>query len=268
MSDGTIKPNDLIKIAAGKGLKGLALTDHDTMSGCPEAYGCAIENDIEFLHGIEIGTEDHYGNLHILGYFNSPESIAFEKEMDWIKKARVERNDRILEKLDEHDIHLTMDMVRSEAEGNVVGRLHIGKALFNNGLVTSLNEAFNKYLNAGGLCYVPRKTFTSEIAMDLIKDYNGKVSMAHPFLIPDQKKSLTEIIRGLIEQGLDAIEVYYIENSLEQTKFLETVARKNNLLMTGGTDYHGENKPGVTLGTGRGNMNIPYRLMKDFCNSF
>lgn len=262
MSDGTYSPEELVEKAEMNGLWGFALTDHDTVKGISAASEMANKNNVKFIHGIEIGTQDLYGNLHILGYFYDLPVDKFESELEWVRKARNERNYMILEKLKEYNISLSMSDVEKYAQGDVVGRLHIGKAMYATGAVSSLGEAFKGYLNSGGVCYVPRNTFTSTQAIELIHGYGGIVCLAHPFLIPDQRMDRGMIIKGLIEQGLDAIEVYYVEHTPEQTRELETIAQRNGLLKTGGTDFHGGNKPGVDIGVGRGDMQIPKVLMQ------
>jgi predicted metal-dependent phosphoesterase TrpH len=168
---------------------------------------------------------------------------------------------KILAKLREEGMPISMDRLKMYGGVDVIGRLHIAKAMLGEGHVKAMKVAFKEYLNVGGRCFVPRKTFTSREAIELIKGYGGLVVMAHPFLIPGQKMELTRIINGLAGLGIDGIEVYYIENTPEETRFLENICEKHNLIPTGGTDYHGVNKPGVSLGVGRGDMSIPYSLM-------
>ena len=262
MSDGTDSPEELIEKAEKGGLRGIALTDHDSIRGIEPAKREAEERGIDFLTGIEIGCDDEFGNLHILGYFRELDTKKFEKSLQWVKNERIERNRRILEKLDEHGISITMSDLKKNAGDDVIGRLHIAKAMFSGGHVNSMKEAFKEYLNIGGKCYASRKTFTSRKAIDLIKEHGGLAVMAHPFLIPGQKMELTKIIHGLVNRGIDGIEVYYVENTSEQTEMLENISSEKRILRTGGTDYHGENKPGVYLGIGRGEMRIPYTLME------
>jgi len=261
MSDGSDSPVELVRKAKDGGLVGLALTDHDTVQGVPLAKMEAEALGLEFLMGVEIGCQDEFGNLHILGYFRNLELDRFSRELEWVKKARVERNQKILAKLCEEGMPISMDRLKLYAGEDVIGRLHIAKAMLGEGHVGSMKEAFKEYLNVGGRCFVPRKTFTSREAIELIKGYGGLVIMAHPFLIPGRKMELTRIIEGLAGLGIDGIEVYYIENIPEETEFLESISEKHNLISTGGTDYHGVNKPGVCLGVGRGDMSIPYFIM-------
>ena len=262
MSDGSDSPEELMAKAEKGGLRGIALTDHDSIQGIDIAKREAEERGIEFLIGVEIGCDDEFGNLHILGYFRELDADKFNKSLQWVKKERVERNRRILEKLNEHGIPITMSDLKEHAGEDVIGRLHIARTMFSMEYVNSMKEAFKGYLNIGGKCYAPRKTFTSEQAIDLIKEHGGLAVMAHPFLIPGQKMELTKIIHGLVDLGIDGIEVYYVENTSEQTEMLENISSEKKILRTGGTDYHGKNKPGVYLGIGRGDMRIPYTLME------
>ena len=262
MSDGSDSPEELIIKAEKGGIRGIALTDHDSIRGIHAAKRKAKELGMEFLSGIEIGSDDEFGNLHILGYFRELDTEEFEKALLWVKNERIERNRRILEKLDEQGISITMSDLKKNAGDDVIGRLHIAKAMFSKGHVNSMKEAFKGYLNIGGKCYAPRKTFTSDQTIDLIHEHGGLAIMAHPFLIPGQKMELTKIINGLFDLGIDGIEVYYVENTPGQTEMLEKISEEKRLLKTGGTDYHGKNKPGVYLGIGRGDMRIPYVLME------
>ena len=261
MSDGSDSPIELVRKAKDGGLVGIALTDHDTVQGIPTAKMEAEALGLEFLVGVEIGCEDEFGNLHILGYFRNLNIESFSSDLEWVKKARIERNRKILAKLQKEDMPISMDCLKTYGGDDVIGRLHIAKAMLGEGHVKSMKKAFKEYLNVGGRCFIPRKTFTSREAIELIKGYGGLVVMAHPFLIPGQKMELTRIIEGLAGLGIDGIEVYYIENTNKETKFLENMSEKYNLFPTGGTDYHGVNKPGVCLGVGRGDMNIPHSLM-------
>ena len=268
MSDGSDSPIELVRKAEEGGLVGLALTDHDTVKGVTTAKMEAEAMEMKFLEGVEIGCHDEFGNLHILGYFKDLEIERFSKDLEWVKKARNERNRKILEKLGVEGMPISMDRLKMYAGDDVIGRLHIAKSMLGEGYVSSMKEAFKRYLNVGGKCFVPRKTFTSREAIELIKEDEGLAVMAHPFLIPAQKMELTRIIKGLVGLGIDGIEVYYIENTPDETRFLENISYKHNLMPTGGTDYHGINKAGVSLGVGRGDMSIPFSLMDRMLNEF
>lgn len=262
MSDGTDNPRELVRKAKAAGLRGLALTDHDSLKGVPIAEKEAEGSGLEFLQGIEIGCHDDFGDLHILGYFRELDIRKFDKEIEWVKKARIERNMNILESLEEYGISIPMSELKKYAGDDVIGRLHIARAMLGGGHVTRMKEAFLDYLNIGGKCFVPRKTFSSSEAVKLIKKYGGFVSMAHPFLIPGQKMDLKDIVKILVREEIDAMEVYYVENTPDQTSIIEKICDNNGLLRTGGTDYHGENKRGVQLGVGKGDMRIPYSFME------
>ena len=262
MSDGTDNPRELVRKAKAAGLRGLALTDHDSLKGVPIAEKEAEGSGLEFLQGIEIGCHDDFGDLHILGYFRELDIRKFDKEIEWVKKARIERNMNILKRLEEYGISIPMSELKKYAGDDVIGRLHIARAMLGGGHVTRMKEAFLDYLNIGGKCFVPRKTFSSSEAVKLIKKYGGFVSMAHPFLIPGQKMDLKDIVKILVREEIDAMEVYYVENTPDQTSIIEKICDNNGLLRTGGTDYHGENKRGVQLGVGKGDMRIPYSFME------
>jgi len=262
MSDGTDRPEEIVQKAAAGGLRGLALTDHDSIEGNKCAGRIAKEMGIEFLMGIEIGCKDDFGHLHILGLFRELDMAAFNRDIGWIKDARTERNRSILDLLADHDMSISMDELSAFAGDDSIGRLHIAKAMRQKGFVESMGDAFG-YLNIGGSCFVPRETFTAEEAIELIKKHGGFSSLAHPFLIPGRNIPIPDILDRVAELDIGGMEVYYVENTGEQTRFLEKESAKRDLLRTGGTDYHGENKPGVQLGIGRGDMRIPYSLMEE-----
>lgn len=261
MSDGTDSPVSIIRQAKESGLRGVALTDHDSIGGNGQARRLAQELEIEFLSGIEIGCKNTFGNLHILGYFTELDEEALNRELKWIKEARTERNRSILERLASHDMDLSMADLNASAGDDTIGRLHIAKLMKEKGCVNSMKEAF-EHINHGCCCFVPRETLSAEKAIELIRDHGGISSMAHPFLIPGQNETLRKILDAIVGYGIDAIEVYYIEHTQENTELLEKMSGERSLMSSGGTDYHGDNKPGVRLGLGRGDMRIPYHLME------
>jgi hypothetical protein len=251
-SDGSFHPSELVEYAAKKGAAAIALTDHDTIDGLAEALLAASQRGLELVPGLEISADQPGGTMHILGYFVDPDDPVLQQELRRLQEARRERNPKIIAKLQQLGIPITYDQVRALAEGQV-GRPHIAQALLRIGAVTTLDEAFKKFLTKGAPAYVEKFRYPPEKAIDLIIRAGGVPVLAHPFTLkstsPDE---LRRIVSTLKDQGLAGLECLYPEHSAEQTRRYSVMAKELGLAVTGGTDFHGKNKEGVDLLTGYG----------------
>jgi predicted metal-dependent phosphoesterase TrpH len=255
-SDGTFSPRELVYLAKKVGLKGLALTDHDTIDGLPQAYQTAKEEGLPFLCGVEISVKfDGPGHFHLLGYFLEPPE-ELKEVLDRLKAARAERNKRMVEKLRELGIDITLDELQSIASGEI-GRPHFAYLLVKKGYVKSIEEAFERYLKKGAPAYYPKALLTEEEAISAIKKAKGIPVLAHPITLKLSDEALKSYLIRLKELGLMGVEVYYSEHTKEYTKFLERLADELSLIKTGGSDFHGQNKPDIKLGLGFGNLSVP-----------
>jgi predicted metal-dependent phosphoesterase TrpH len=255
-SDGTLSPRELVYLAKKVGLKALALTDHDTLDGLSQAYQTAKEEGLPFLCGVEISVKfEGPGHFHLLGYFLEPPE-ELKEVLDKLKSARAERNKKMVEKLRELGIDITLEELQSIASGEI-GRPHFAYLLVKKGYVRSIEEAFERYLKKGAPAYHPKALLTEEEAISAIKKAKGIPVLAHPITLKLSDEALKSYLIRLKELGLMGVEVYYSEHTKEYTKFLERLADELALIKTGGSDFHGQNKPDIKLGLGFGNLRVP-----------
>jgi len=261
-SDGTMTPSELIEYAMEKNLAAIAITDHDTVEGVQQVIrNHAVNPYIEVIPGIEISVE-YEGEMHILGYYIDVEHPLLNQTLERLREFRNRRNPKILEKLNQMGFSITLDEVAAKANGEIIGRPHIAAVMQEKGFVSSINEAFEKYLDVGKPAYVSRQRLTPREGIKLIKDAGGIAVLAHPVYLEKKGVEFEELLKRLIDDGLDGMECYYATYSkMEQDQYL-ALAAKYNLLVTGGSDFHGRNKPDIDLGTGYGDLKIPYYLLE------
>jgi 3',5'-nucleoside bisphosphate phosphatase len=248
-SDGTLSPGDLIRLAARSGLKTVALTDHDTVAGLAEARKASGDVGVELINGIEISCEfPRPGVMHLLGYGLRDDHQPLLDRLAQVVRARDHRNDIIISKLQAHGIAITDDMVDRAATGDVVGRPHIARVLVELGAATDIADAFKRFIGSDGIAYAPKETLTAKQAIDLIHDAGGVVSLAHPGQLRKRNEfELRGELRRLSRIGLDAIEVIHSEHKPAFVDLLTSLADRFRLLRTGGSDFHGSNKPHIRL---------------------
>ena len=243
-SDGTDEVPAIVAKAKAAGLSLMSLTDHDTVKGVGLALEEGEKHGIKVLPGIEIST---YAvcEVHILGYNIDINNDRLLTRLAEIEDKRHERIKAILTNLKKYNIELDEEKIFDRI--GTVGRMHIAKQLLAKGYCQTITEAFDRYLGERGIAYVPSKRITPLEGVKLIKAAGGLAVVAHP-LIFCQKGKLDDLIGGLKTYGLDGLEVYYPTHSLDDTAKLYDLAKKNRLIATGGTDYHGLNKKGVEPG--------------------
>jgi len=265
-SDGTYSPEELINLAKKIGLKGLALTDHDTISGLKEAFEYANQVNLPFLCGIEISIKyEKNGHFHLLGYFLSPEIPELDSVLQKLKEARKNRNKKLIEKLQNIGIDITYEELLNLGKGEI-GRPHIANLLVKKKVVKNVQEAFDKYLKKGAIAYVPKALLTPEEGIAIITKAKGIPVLAHPISLALPEEELFDYLKYLKDLGLKGVEAYYSEHTKEFTNFLLDCAKKLNLCVTGGSDFHGENKPDIKLGTGFGNLRVPEECFTNLVN--
>ena len=256
-SDGTLSPTELIIHAKEKGLSAIALTDHDTVEGINEAMEAGALYQMEVIPGIELSADFPNDNLHILGYNINFKDPTFLKKLAPIQNGRNIRNEKMLQAL--HD--LGFDISISD-DADIVTRAHFARALYDAGHVSSLDQAFKLYLSPGKPGYVKRITPSPEECINLIHGGGGLAVLAHPTLYGLKAPEIMSLIKRLTGYGLDGIEVMHSVHSMQDEIFLRDLAKKNNLLITGGSDFHGSNKPNLEIGIGYGNLKIPYSILE------
>lgn len=262
-SDGSLSPQDLVRYAKKKRAAAISLTDHDTVEGLEEALTAGQEQDLEVIPGLEISAQYKGGTMHILGYYIDPSDLVLNQELSRLQEARKERNPKIVQKLQTLGIPITFDQIQARAKGQI-GRPHIAQVLFQLGAVSSLQEAFQKYLTKGALACVEKFRFSPLKAISTILRAGGIPILAHPFTLNcPSLRDLKVLVKDLKAKGLHGMEVFYPEHSAEQTRDYLSLVRELDLLYTGGSDYHGNNREKVDLLTGNGNLRIPYEVVEN-----
>lgn len=261
-SDGTMAPAEVVRLAHRSGLVGLALTDHDTIGGIAEAQAEAKKLGLRFLPGIEIScTYPPPGVIHLLGYGVDPQSPTLRDLARQLLDARDTRNPRIIAKLNELGVSITMEEVEGEAGGEVVGRPHIAAVLHRKGYVSSIKQAFDKYLAQGAAAYFEKDRMTAKRAIALVQESGGLAVLAHPIqLCTRNEAELDRVIKDLVDVGLGGIEVIHSDHSALMVERYSRYADHFGLIKTGGSDFHGRNKDGIALGIA-GGRRIPVEMM-------
>jgi 3',5'-nucleoside bisphosphate phosphatase len=243
-SDGLLSPTELVQTAAALGLKGIGITDHDTIQGWEEAEEAGKTNKIRVVRGIELNTDWDGREVHILGYELDGTSDYLSRQLKNLRNARKQRMQEILDRFNRLGIRITIQEVQQFAKGESIGRPHIAQVLIEHGCVSSIKEAFERYIGRGAPAYVPRYKLTPQEGIELIRESRGVAVLAHPGI-----HRLEEGIQPWIDAGLQGIEVSHSEHNQEDELRYRALARNYNLIMTGGSDFHGEaRKPGVKLG--------------------
>lgn len=250
-SDGSLSPTALVRAADALGLAALAVTDHDTVDGLAEAMQAAQGLSITVLPGVELSVEDDGGRFHLLGYGFDPRDAGLRDALTHLRESRAARNELMAQRMAALGLPLTMDDVRAEAgpDSQVIARPHFAQALLKRGLATSVQDAFDRYLAAGRPLYLPKQVLTPRLAISCIHDAGGVAVMAHPGLIALEPEALAARVADLAAQAkMDGLEAFYSQHSEAQTRRFLDIAQQNNLLVTGGSDFHGAPKPHVPLG--------------------
>lgn len=266
-SDGSRTPAELVKEAREKGIYAVALTDHDTIAGLPEFLAAGRADKVITVPGVEISVEaqlPHSGHLHLLGLFVDYHNRGFQEKLEFLRTHRKIRARKIVKKLNEMGIKISNEDVQAIAGNAAIGRPHFARILKNKGVVNSLQEAFAHYIGKGKPAYVNKVKFKEKEAIQIIKDAGGLAILAHPHLMNYEKEEeLEKKILYLKSLGLDGIETYSPDLSQTRSEHLLEFARRYHLAISGGSDYHGENKDGIALGTGNGNLHIPDTVYRD-----
>lgn len=261
-SDGTLSPEELIKHAKEQGLSAIALTDHDAISGIEKARPVADELGLEFVPGVELSTDYQGQEVHILGYYIDTEQPEFLKQLKEFVDTREQRNEKMAVLLQQERFDITMDALTAENPDSVITRAHFARYLVEHGFVKDRETVFAKYLGDGCKCYVPREKITPFEAIRLIQLGGGLAFFAHPVLCHMNHDRLRFFIKSLKEAGLNGLEAIYSMNAPGDERNMIKFAEEFDLLISGGSDFHGSNKPQIQLGAGKGNLRIPYEILE------
>jgi len=260
-SDGADSPAALVHKAHAAGLAAIAITDHDSLDGLEEARQAGQECGLKIIDGCELSARTEYGEIHILGLWLPPQAAQLQSRLVELRHKRAERNERIVAKLCNLGLELSMDDVYAVGRHSV-GRPHIARAMLNRGLVSSEREAFEKYLKQGARAWLPKEVMEPQAAVSLMAGLGATVSLAHPFIQGYPEDWLEKLVQDLIPCGLSAIEAWHSEQNEAQTRICVEWARRYDLGLTGGSDYHGDIKPGIRLGVGRGGLRVPLDVLE------
>ena len=272
-SDGTLTPQEILTQAQNLQLGAIAITDHDTLDGSKNALSIGIPPSVKFLTGVEISSEpppsfSSAGSFHILGYAVDVDHPHLNHTLSMLRDSRNRRNPQILKLLSRLGIEIALDEVRDLAGNSQLGRPHIAQLMVEKGYVSSIDAAFDEYLGNGKPAYVDRFRFECEDTIKAILKAGGIPVLAHPILLGiKENDTLEDMIAVLTEMGLKGIEVYYPEHTKNLIEYYSRLASHYNLLMTGGTDFHGDIKPEIKMGVGKGNFFVPYELYEKLISS-
>jgi hypothetical protein len=270
-SDGTLPPGEVVRLADRRQLAGVALTDHDTIDGLAEAAAAAGEfPELTFVSGVELSAVAPQGTLHVLGLGIDPAATSMVHLLGQLVQARNDRNPQMIARLQSLGLKIDMDEVRRAAEGPlppapgappaVVGRVHMAEVLVHKGYVRTIEEAFDRFLAEGRPAYVDKERLSPRALADAIHAAGGLAIIAHPVQLGFENYAQAQrLIRLLVEQGLDGLEVYHSDHGAALTRFFLDLAKRFNLAISGGSDFHGRIKPHVQLGRPR----VPVEVLRE-----
>lgn len=266
-SDGTLSPRGVVELAIKSNLQAIALTDHDTVDGVNEALQAAKEASlnghyIRIIPGTELSVSYKNKDVHLLGLFIDPNNQNFKNELLKALSSRDERNEKMVQNLKQAGIDISIQKMREMDKDAVLTRAHFAKFLTANGYTKSIKDAFDKYLNDESPYYVKREYLTPQMGIKLIHEAGGLAILAHPLLYKYTLTEVEELVQYLCQFNLDGIEVIHSTNTGFDEGHLRRIGNKFGLLFSGGSDFHGENKPNIKLGVGFGNIKIPYSILE------
>lgn len=267
-SDGTFSPTRLVDYALEKGLAAFALTDHDSIAGLKEAitYADRLRKTNPqvplVIPGIELSTEYAGRDIHMVGLYIDYEKEEFQKQLEAFVNSRTHRNIQMCAMLREGiGMNISYEKLLAEFPGSVITRAHYAQFMLSHGYIKSINEAFERYIGDNCPYFVPRQKVTPYEAVELILKAGGIPVLAHPMLYGMGKTRLDALVSELKDAGLMALEAIYSTYSSSQEREMRALAAKYDLAVSGGSDFHGSNKPGLDLGTGYGSLYVPYRVL-------
>jgi 3',5'-nucleoside bisphosphate phosphatase len=261
-SDGTMTPTELVGLACRKGLRAIALTDHDTLEGFGEMEKAGEATGLEVMAGVELSVSFEQHQLHLLGYGFDCDDTGLKKCLALLQQGRVVRNQRILEKLHKLGIDLSPDELKTIAGQGQCGRPHIAMLLRRGKVIHSMEEAFATYLGRGGTAYCSRFSYQLPEAIAIIHKAGGLAVLAHPLHTFGEPAKLAAVLPLFRDLGLDGIEAYYPTHSRRHRRDLMTIAAQFGCLTTGGSDFHGTLRPQTTLAGGK-NLSVPDEVLQE-----
>lgn len=264
-SDGAMPPFELVFCAARAGLRAIAITDHDTVSGLDEGIAAGEDVGVEVIAGIELSA-NYPREMHILGLFIDHHSPALTNKLESLKQYRAERNAKMIDNLASQGFIISYDDVLAFKPGSTlagIGRIHMALALTKKGYAGSVSEAFSKFLTGGAASYVARQKFEPQECIKIIKDAGGYAFLAHPIYSEKEPQNLESLIVRLKDCGLDGVECMHSEQDEAFSDICLRLCRKYSLMVSGGSDFHGANKPHIQIGQVNGQRYIEAHVLDD-----
>lgn len=263
VSDGSLSPSEVTALALRTGLRAYALTDHDSIAGIREAVRSAEGTDLKVIPGTELSCLCNGCEIHILGLYLNPDAPELSQALSKLQADRNRRNEEMLKRFQEDGFQLSITDLNSGNPNLVITRAHFARALLEKGYVKTMDQAFRSYLDHGKRYCPPKETFSPPEAIRLIRNAGGFPALAHPLQYKLGWKQTEAMILALKEMGLMGVEVYYSSHHRGDSTKLREICRRFDLLPTGGSDFHGSNKPDISLGTGRGGLRVSELLLRD-----
>jgi predicted metal-dependent phosphoesterase TrpH len=271
-SDGTTDPADLVRLAAREGIEALAIADHDTLAGYDAALPVAAGCGLELVCAVELSTRPNeqtkagkrQSSVHLLGYWlHSPPSSEFRCWLESQQESRRQRNLELVAKLEQLGVPVSIDEAANYGR-NQVGRPHFARVLCDKGYVANMQQAFDLYLADEAQASVERDEPSLEAGIQQIVESGGMAALAHPVRLPQRGPELASLLESLIDLGLQGLEVFHSDHSPRDTAEYSQLARRLDLIPTGGSDFHGDNKPRIRLGTGiDSNISLSYSFLEN-----
>ncbi len=256
-SDGSYQPEELLKLARSKGLDTIAIADHDTIKGSKKAIKIKDDYDVEVIPAIEFSTYKNKAEIHILGYYIDFANKQLKQEVDNIFQARIKRAEKMIDKLNKQGVAISLKEIKNKIEDEYIGRPHIAQEMIEKGYIDEIGEAFtDKYIGNNGQAYVSKYKLTPKKAIKIVKEAQGIPVVAHPGFINNGLPLNKEDIKEMKKSGLEGIEVFHSRHSSDERAYYRSVAEELDLVITGGSDFHGDKTPEIELGDV--NLNIKY----------
>ncbi len=251
-SDGEYNPKDVIKMAKENNVETIAIADHDTVAGLEEAIEEGEKIGVEVIPAIELNAKVEKGKMHILGYYMDYKDKDFMQAMETLRKDRDDRNMEFIEEFHKQNVKITLEQVKKYAIGSIIAKPHFARALYDNGYINDIEEAYTNYFNVPPMKNIKRQSITPKQAIDLIKNAGGIAVIAHPVTLKLNDDELNKEIKELKSYGLDGIECYNNIHTKEDINKLKKIANENDMLITAGSDFHGPiTTPRVIIGRGK-----------------
>jgi predicted metal-dependent phosphoesterase TrpH len=265
-SDGSETPSQIVELALQAGCSAIALTDHDGLSGLVEAGLTAEAKGIRFVRGCEVSCQFSPGTLHMLCYFVEDDHGPLQDQLERLRQDRITRNHRLVARLNELGIPITLEDVEAEAGGTTLGRPHFAQALVKLKAAETYQDAFDNLLGKGGPAYIPKAFVDAPTTIAAASGSNALTVLAHPLSLGLDPAELDSTIGELADAGLSGIECWYGRYSDEERSLLREIAKRHGLVATGGSDFHGSFKPDLAVGTGRGDLDVPDSALEELEN--